>query len=129
MQVAKYEDTLNHLQAQVEKSQGQCKRTHGELSQEQTIVHSLKVQVVRAPYICIVFNFMEFYVRRCLILQLTSLQANHKETFEQLSEKTRHVASLKNEIERVNQRNHALTEEVRFLSFLCGVTCLLSDEC
>ena len=51
------------------------------------------------------------------ISQLTSLQSQHKETFEQLSDKSRLMAGLKSELDRLTQHNHSLTEEVRNFSY------------
>ena len=47
-----------------------------------------------------------------LIFQLTSLQTNHKETVDELGDKSRQVLALRNELDRMSQQNHALADEV-----------------
>ena len=49
-----------------------------------------------------------------LKVQLTTLQGNHKESMEQLGDKSQQVAILKTEISRVQQQNNAITDEVKF---------------
>lgn len=43
---------------------------------------------------------------------LTSLQGNHKETLDQLGEKSKQVVVLKTELDRVGHQNLAMSEEV-----------------
>ncbi len=48
-----------------------------------------------------------------LRLQLTTLQGQHKETVEQLTEKSKHLLSAKTDMDHTSQQNHAMAEEVR----------------
>lgn len=47
-----------------------------------------------------------------LKVQLTTLQASHKETLAQLADKAKHGAALKADLERAQNQNQALAEEV-----------------
>ena len=47
-----------------------------------------------------------------LRVQLTSLQAGHKETQDQLSDRSKQVVMLKTEMERLSQQNTSMAEEV-----------------
>lgn len=51
-------------------------------------------------------------------IQLATLQGNHKETLEQLCEKSKLSAGLKNELERTYQQNQAMAAEVRCLKII-----------
>ena len=51
-------------------------------------------------------------------MQLTTLQGNHKESMEQLGDKSQQVAMLKTEMSRLNQQNQVITDEVSRLLFL-----------
>ena len=50
-------------------------------------------------------------------VQLTTVQGNHKEAMDQLAEKSRQVAALKTDLDRVKQKNHSMAEEVGVLLF------------
>ena len=56
-----------------------------------------------------------------LKVQLTTLQGNHKESMEQLGDKSQQVAILKTEISRIQQQNNAITDEV--LGYLVSDYC------
>ncbi len=45
-------------------------------------------------------------------MQLTALQANHKETVDQLNEKTKLAAQMKTDIANLAQQNQSMAEEV-----------------
>ena len=47
-----------------------------------------------------------------LKVQLTTLQGNHKESMEQLGDKSQQVAILKTEMSRLQQQNQVITDEV-----------------
>jgi hypothetical protein len=47
-----------------------------------------------------------------LRLQLGTLQGNHRETMDQLSEKSKHVVTLKMELDRVSNQTSSMAEEV-----------------
>ncbi len=49
-------------------------------------------------------------------VQLTTIQGNHKEAMDQLAEKSRQVAALKTDLDRVKQKNHSMAEEVNIFS-------------
>ena len=86
----KYEQTLAHLQSDLENSREQYRQSHTELVDTEQRAKDLKVQ-------------------------LTSLQANHQETMEQLGEKSRLVVSLKTELDRMQQQNQSMADEVVLL--------------
>lgn len=48
-----------------------------------------------------------------LKVQLATLQGNHKETMDQLGEKSRMVVSFRTELDKSGRQNENLTEEVR----------------
>ena len=48
-------------------------------------------------------------------VQLTTVQGNHKESMEQLGEKSQQVALLKNDMSITQQQNQSLSDEVRTL--------------
>lgn len=48
-------------------------------------------------------------------VQLTTVQGNHKESMEQLGDKSQQVAMLRTEISRTQQQNQAMSEDVRLL--------------
>jgi predicted nuclease with TOPRIM domain len=48
-----------------------------------------------------------------LRLQLGTLQGNHRETLDQLSEKSKQIVLLKAELERISNQNSSMAEEVR----------------
>lgn len=50
-------------------------------------------------------------------VQLTTVQGNHKESMEQLGEKSQQVAMLKNEISRMSQQNQSLSDDVSGMLF------------
>lgn len=47
-----------------------------------------------------------------LKVQLTALQANHKETTDQLNDKTKLAAQMKTDIANLAQQNQSMAEEV-----------------
>ena len=47
-----------------------------------------------------------------LRVQLATVQGNHKESMDQLSDKSRHVVGLKTDLDRSQQQNQAMAEEV-----------------
>ena len=47
-----------------------------------------------------------------LKVQLTTVQGNHKESMEQLGEKSQQVAMLRTELSRMQQQNQAMADEV-----------------
>jgi hypothetical protein len=49
-----------------------------------------------------------------LRLQLGTLQGNHRETLDQLSEKSKQVVLMKAELERISSQNSSMAEEVGF---------------
>ena len=63
--------------------------------------------------ICYILQLLENEQRvHDLKVQLTTLQGNHKESMEQLGDKSQQVAILKTEISRLQQQNNAITDEV-----------------
>ena len=47
-----------------------------------------------------------------LKVQLTTVQGHHKESMDQLGEKSRHLAALKTDLAKSQQQNQALSDEV-----------------
>lgn len=47
-----------------------------------------------------------------LKVQLTTVQGNHKESMEQLTEKSRLLATIKTETAKLSQQNNSMKEEV-----------------
>ena len=86
-QVARYEETLAQLTGALEKSKAQCKATHEKLLEAQQGGHDSGVQ-------------------------LTSIHAQHKETVEQLAERSKAAAQLKADLDRVSQQNAQMSQEV-----------------
>ena len=62
-----------------------------------------------------------------LKVQLTTLQSNHKETFEQLSDKSKLIVALKSELDRISQQNHSMSEEVSLMMNVNCTTIILFD--
>lgn len=61
-------------------------------------------------------------------VQLTTVQGNHKESMEQLGEKSQQVAMLKNEISRMSQQNQSLSDDVSGILFSGVFFCLSSFQ-
>lgn len=65
---------------------------------------------------CVLLQLMDNEQRvHDLKVQLTTVQGNHKESMDQLGEKSRLVASLKTEVAKLQQQNQSMTEEVHLL--------------
>ena len=47
-----------------------------------------------------------------LKIQLTTLQGNHKELLDQLSDKSKQLVTFKSDVDRINQQNHSLADEL-----------------
>ena len=86
-EVGRYEESLAALHTSLEKSQTQYTSTHAQLVESQQGTHDLQVQ-------------------------LTTLQANNKETMLQLADKARQGSGLKTDLDHAQHQNQAMAEEV-----------------
>ena len=88
LQVTRYEESISQLHKEVDKVGHQYRQIQSQLVDREQQVADQKVQ-------------------------LTTVQGNQKEAMDQLTEKSRQVATLKTDLDRTNQQNHAMAEEVR----------------
>ena len=85
--MTRYEESISQLHKDVDKSNYQYRQIQSQLVDREQQVADQKVQ-------------------------LTTVQGNHKEAMDQLTEKSRQVAALKTDLDRTNQQSHGMAEEV-----------------